>query len=168
MSFVFYKSPDECEHRAEILISVPAGSSLQYKHLCTDCGRRGNPIKHDDLTDDEKNAATPATSIYSGDESVYAYTHKKIDSARQGLHRRLRDDPEYLAYLRSGRWRMLRKQVIGDAGGRCQGCGSYSDSLDVHHLTYAHLYGEFLCELVAFCRDCHDRWHGADLLDETG
>ncbi len=30
---------------------------------------------------------------------------------------------------------------------------------DVHHLTYARLYDEMLFDLIAVCRDCHERLH---------
>ena len=37
-----------------------------------------------------------------------------------------------------------------------------------HHLTYEHMGDEFLWELKAVCRPCHERWHGTeDDADET-
>jgi hypothetical protein len=33
----------------------------------------------------------------------------------------------------------------------------------VHHLTYAHVFNEFLFELMAVCDECHDRLHREDV-----
>jgi 5-methylcytosine-specific restriction endonuclease McrA len=44
------------------------------------------------------------------------------------------------------------------AGGICEGCRQES-ATEVHHLTYEHAGREFLWELVAICRRCHERYH---------
>ena len=65
----------------------------------------------------------------------------------------------YRRYLRSERWRMLRKQVLRRAGWRCECCGRCGP-LDVHHLTYERFGRESMGDLQALCRDCHDEAHG--------
>lgn len=41
----------------------------------------------------------------------------------------------------------------------CEGCRT-ARATEVHHLTYEHCGDEFLWELVAICRSCHERYHG--------
>ena len=70
---------------------------------------------------------------------------------------------EYQAYLQSPKWLALRNRVIARAENQCEGCGRWP-AVDVHHLTYAHVGQEFLWELRAVCRDCHDRLHPDKIL----
>jgi 5-methylcytosine-specific restriction endonuclease McrA len=65
---------------------------------------------------------------------------------------------EYQSYLKSPLWLNLRNRVLARAQDQCEGCGRWP-ATEVHHLTYAHVGQEFLWELRAVCRDCHDRLH---------
>lgn len=64
----------------------------------------------------------------------------------------------YDAHLKTEKWASLRARVLARAQGRCEGCDS-DTAVEVHHLTYKHLGDEFLWELQAVCRSCHDRIH---------
>lgn len=66
----------------------------------------------------------------------------------------------YQSYLRSPAWAMRRRLVMERAKGICEGC-LVDQATEVHHLTYAHAGDEFLWELRAICRRCHERWHEA-------
>jgi len=64
---------------------------------------------------------------------------------------------EYMAYLDSDRWRILRAEVIRRAGHRGEACGSAA-RLDVHHANgYRNFGREQPEELQALCRSCH-KW----------
>lgn len=148
-----------CEHRSTILIAVDPvnGAPPQYKHVCTDCGTRFSPISHTSLTDDEKREARRNADLLG---SIPQEVGRRATATRatQVLRVRLSDDPRYLAYLQSPEWKDIRALVLDRSGGRCEGCAKRR-ARDVHHLSYAHLYDEFLFELVAVCRRCHVRWH---------
>lgn len=64
----------------------------------------------------------------------------------------------YHRYLNSQEWDDIRKKVIIRANGHCEGCG-IAAPLDVHHLTYDRVGMELMTDLVALCRDCHDKAH---------
>jgi hypothetical protein len=64
----------------------------------------------------------------------------------------------YNAYLKTPEWHAVRKRILKRAGGVCEGCGEKVPT-QVHHLSYAHVFHEFLFELVAVCDECHDRVH---------
>lgn len=55
-------------------------------------------------------------------------------------------------------WARKRSLVLERANHTCEGCG-IRRATQVHHLTYKHVYDEFLWELVATCDECHDRAH---------
>ena len=64
-------------------------------------------------------------------------------------------------HLMSKKWHDIRSKVLTRAGGICEGCLT-NPAQEVHHKTYAHLGNEFCFELIALCRDCHSRYHGAE------
>jgi len=66
---------------------------------------------------------------------------------------------EYSEYLKTDKWRELRRKVMTRCNGICEGCAS-KPVHDVHHLTYSHIYDELLYQLVGLCRECHEKAHG--------
>lgn len=70
----------------------------------------------------------------------------------------VRRSKEYKKYLASERWASKRDKVMGRENGLCEGCRE-EPATEVHHLTYEHLFDEFLFELAALCTTCHSRWH---------
>jgi 5-methylcytosine-specific restriction endonuclease McrA len=67
--------------------------------------------------------------------------------------------PNYRTYLKSPEWQAKRAACIERAGGKCQLCGKPSDRLHAHHNTYAQLGSERDADLIALCRECHQRYH---------
>jgi hypothetical protein len=65
----------------------------------------------------------------------------------------------YHAHLRSEAWRDKRQRALLRAGGICEGCGA-RQAVDIHHLTYRRMGDECLFDLVAVCRECHEKCHG--------
>jgi 5-methylcytosine-specific restriction endonuclease McrA len=64
----------------------------------------------------------------------------------------------YRRYLASADWQSVRQRVLRRAWVTCEGCLE-ARATEVHHKTYAHVGDEFLFELVAICRPCHERLH---------
>ena len=74
---------------------------------------------------------------------------------------------KYAEYMASAAWMAKRSKVLSRAaklygvvgfGASCELCGERR-ATQVHHLTYARLYNEFLTDLVAVCETCHNRCH---------
>lgn len=61
----------------------------------------------------------------------------------------------YNAYLRSPEWAKRRQKVLKRANGICESCLD-RPAVQVHHLTYAHLFNEPCFELRAVCHGCHE------------
>ena len=62
----------------------------------------------------------------------------------------------YKEYLDSPAWEVKRDDVIERDGGQCV-CGT--QATEVHHKTYNNIGKEPLSDLVALCKECHERVH---------
>ena len=62
----------------------------------------------------------------------------------------------YENYLKSPAWKVKRGAVIQRDGGQCV-CSA--QATEVHHKTYNNIGKEPLSDLVALCKECHDREH---------
>jgi hypothetical protein len=66
--------------------------------------------------------------------------------------------PEYVAYIKSRKWKKIRAQRLELDGHCCQRCGS-SDKLEVHHIHYNTLFNERMKDLRTLCYSCHHATH---------
>ena len=80
-------------------------------------------------------------SIFSGE--VWHYLLKLLDGT-------------YENYLKSPAWKVKRDAVKQRDGGQCV-CGT--QATEVHHKTYDNIGKEPLSDLVALCKECHERVH---------
>jgi hypothetical protein len=64
----------------------------------------------------------------------------------------------YESYLKTPEWAHRQRKVLERSRGICEGC-LVNRATQVHHVTYAHVGEEFLWELRAICRPCHERLH---------
>lgn len=69
---------------------------------------------------------------------------------------------EYLAYLRSSRWKEIRTDRLKAANYSCALSARHRSQLEVHHRTYDRVGCENAEDLVVLCARCHRRFH--DLL----
>lgn len=72
-------------------------------------------------------------------------------------------DEKYKAYLLSDAWRTLARERLEIDGYTCQCCGcrgTAENPLQVHHLSYKHLFNEDVyADLVSLCKLCHKGIH---------
>ena len=75
------------------------------------------------------------------------------------------DNTEYRQYLQSDKWKAIAAQRLQIDNFQCNCCGSRGtpqNPLEVHHLTYKHLYHEesrIYEDLVTLCHICHKNLH---------
>ena len=80
----------------------------------------------------------------------------------------------YYEYLNSEPWKIKARQRVEIDNGICQGCGAKGSSLNplnVHHLTYHHIFHEDIYkDTVLVCRSCHCILHNVlnRVIDENG
>ena len=63
---------------------------------------------------------------------------------------------EKVAYMRTAKWKKLRKAKREQTRGQCERCGSWIGRRDVHHKTYERLGNERLEDLIVLCTHCHE------------
>lgn len=63
---------------------------------------------------------------------------------------------QYVAYLRSEKWKRKRLAKGFKQNFTCERCGVYcKDSFEIHHKTYIHVFREPLNDLMFLCPQCH-------------
>jgi 5-methylcytosine-specific restriction endonuclease McrA len=123
-----------------------------------DCGRQvGSYFKKTDRPDIvEPWDCTLEQQWDEKEQSEIAAIRMESDTIRRTKFEDGRE--KYREYLETQEWREKRALVLARDGHMCKGCGT-ERATDVHHQTYAHIYNEFLFELISLCRKCHDRVH---------
>lgn len=149
-----------CDHaRTELRVFPNRNGATHHKNQCMDCGKAvGNSVPKDGAADADLAPFDPSLA-----ERYYEARRKRRDAIilkNAEAQKQEGDDRarEYQAYLSSLEWKGRRSKVLARAQGMCEGCGDRK-ATEVHHLTYEHVFDEFLFELVALCRPCHERLH---------
>lgn len=63
---------------------------------------------------------------------------------------------QYVAYLRSDKWKRKRLALGFNRNFCCERCGrNCRDGFEVHHKTYIHIFKEPFSDLMLLCPDCH-------------
>lgn len=128
-----------------------------YCYQCISCGANSNSIKRD-VADKLIASGENCEPYDEGRAEAYHAMLRKMNSLNR-IDKKERRQAEYLEYLQSPEWKARRGKVIERAGALCEGCRE-NQAVIVHHLDYSHCGNELLYQLVALCKDCHDRAHG--------
>ena len=126
---------------------------------CVHCGEIvGAAIKKENFSESEIAALPQWDDEQKGRHwGRFQEEWKKIeDGAHQQALAQFRK--QYEAYRKTDAWKRRCELVMLRAQGICEGCRT-SRATEVHHVSYEHCGEEFLFELVAICRPCHDRVH---------
>lgn len=161
-------TPD-CEHANTVIRAKQTAGGLVARSQCKDCGhhgkgggqaiskaelhRRGVRSIEDLPPYDE--AAFERACLRMRDARDEEYFGRKLDLLIESAPNVAANDPHYS----SDKWAQLRTLILERAGGVCEGCGT-ARATQVHHLHYRTFGNEFLWDLRAVCRDCHERVHG--------
>lgn len=63
---------------------------------------------------------------------------------------------QYIAYLKSEKWKRKRLAKGFKQNFTCERCGTYCrDGFEIHHKTYIHVFKEPLSDLMLLCPNCH-------------
>jgi 5-methylcytosine-specific restriction endonuclease McrA len=156
-----------CSHtRKELRQKRNRGGAIQYIDQCLQCGtsvglfRKHSPELINVPTWDEK-LEPNYTAAKQSERAAIIQKHVRIQRNRSiGFWK------QYNEYLQSDEWVQRRAKVLERASGQCEGCRT-KRATQIHHLTYAHVFKEFLFELVAICDDCHKTLHTDDDCEEN-
>lgn len=137
----------------------PTHGPAQLRFQCLNCGRLlAGAIPHAKARADTPQVDEEALRAWiKRDRDWWSQARKEADERSQ--ERLAEQSEQHRQYLQTEAWAAKRELVMQRAHGMCEGCGVNKAS-QVHHLTYVHQGNEFLWELVAVCRSCHERAHG--------
>ncbi len=150
-----------CQHvKKTVRKKMAADGAISIWHQCDRCGQKaGIAIRKASLPP----IHVQALPVWEAQiESVFqAERNKRFQEVYAAEKIRCSDEWHrvYAQYLQTAEWKRRRQLVLLRAQGICEGCRE-SQAVDVHHLTYSDVGEEFLFQLAALCRKCHDRWHG--------
>lgn len=152
------QSPQYCEHpQTELRCKPDKNDRPRYHHQCTTCGRTCGPrVPVSEVVE----PGSVREWDHNLEQRAYKDFHERMERHRnsQVLAARKHWEHHYGLYLRSQEWQDRRRLVLLRAQGICEGC-RIAPAIDVHHRTYDNVGHEFLFELLALCRPCHDRYH---------
>lgn len=155
-----YKPDCVCATEApgvRLIAGVLADGRTNYYVQCITSGRRGSAVAKQKLTEQERQEA--ARYKINLEQSREAADRMYADRDRQWRETKHEQAVEwwraYDQYLLSAAWANKRTAVLARDAFVCQSCRERR-AVQVHHLTYRHLFHEPLFDLVAVCVTCHD------------
>lgn len=157
------RNPWHCDHENVRLSVYTASNGVKsYGDQCQRCGRKiskfvsAKRFQQEEGVDPLEYAIEFKTNLQRDfSNSIWAEEDQARESRKREWNR------WYSNYLASPDWRQKRRLVFDRANGICEGCRE-RHATQVHHISYANVGNEFLWELVAICRDCHEKAHSHD------
>ena len=146
----------DCKHdQSEVRIKHTLGGP-RFKRQCLTCGRGvGEWIK--------KLLIPNPDFVPPWDDSIEQARNDIANSLREARLRCQQNHQsdfweKYTAYLKSEQWQTKRRKVLECDNHLCQAC-LIRRAVQVHHLTYDHVFNEPCFDLVSVCLICHEELH---------
>ena len=150
-------NPFDCSHENKKLVNRPdALNRDRYQMQCLDCGSfPSNAIGYEDAA-----KVMPLEKIPLFDVALIEKSEQKIKQIQTGRIDFVLEQfrPQYDKYLKTKAWKDKQQLVLKRANFLCEGCG-VNKATQVHHFSYENLEKEYLWELAAVCKTCHDDAH---------
>lgn len=151
-------SPHHCEHPdKEIRRKKDKNGNPRFYYQCLCCGctagkqlKKAEVLNPESVKDFEVDRENQAWADYN---QRFEKRRKLEVKMVEDIWNRNRD-----LYMNSPEWKKLRALVFERANYICEGCRE-AKATDCHHTTYDNIGQEFLFELLALCKECHDRYH---------
>jgi 5-methylcytosine-specific restriction endonuclease McrA len=154
-----YIEPIKCEHDYIPVGFILSNEKIQIRQYCKKCFSitpKSESHSNYDLNKLPKKSFEGYHLFYEKErENSLRYFDElrdKLDKTRGDYRREV-----YNEYLQTDHWTEIKIKVMERDLHTCQICGD--KAIDVHHLTYAHRDNEFIFELVALCRKCHEIYY---------
>ena len=154
-----------CPHeKTSYYYIVKSNGEYAYMELCSLCGERKDKSKVW-----IKASSIPFNAVITKytDEIKKDFANKKniIQEEIRNIKYAIEMSDkyqEYEKYLLSPEWQEKRRirMLFNDRNfnGKCEICFK-NEATQIHHMTYAQLYNEWVFDLAAICSDCHERIH---------
>jgi hypothetical protein len=107
---------------------------------------------------------TDISNIYSFLSNEFVKRSKRSiakASKKENLKKKEERHSEYQKYLKSNKWKAIRKFILEDRNKSCERCNKKPllKFLHVHHKTYVRIFNEQMSDLELLCVDCHRKHH---------
>lgn len=150
-----------CTHDSIIVRKQNSAGHWMYTYQCRKCGEIDRDrIPSGGVWLPKSAIATDLEEVPVFDDTLrqrlVAQAAEAMRAARESEREQWWD--EYDAYINSPDWHEKREKVLRRDRYLCQGCLE-RQAINVHHLTYARLFNELLCDLVSLCIPCHQLCH---------
>lgn len=150
-----------CDHSDhvfdEIVRKKDSAGRFFFQRSCSICGQAsGGMIKSSDVRSFKEYDDVAVKEKYEEYGIINSVYRERKFYLWQAPNER---KEEYNKYLDSWEWSEKAYKVMKRANFICEGCLE-AEAKEVHHMTYTHIYREFMFELVALCSSCHRRIHG--------
>ena len=123
----------------------------------TQCGIKLEFFPGQEVEDDKVTCVGCARSFDAKadrDELWARWEQERQAQIQQDAEQKQEEREEYKRYLLSPQWQEKRVAVFRRASGICEACRK-ARAVQIHHLTYKHIYNEPLFDLAAVCLECH-------------
>ena len=152
-----------CNHHLSVRKATTTSNRLSFRLVCNYCGEFFSAVSKKDILnlfdfeeikeqDDE--LRTKFLQRKNGHRDyLNARTHEIFNASWDANKNR-----NYHEYLKTDEWGKKRQLVLNRCKNICEACG-INQAEAVHHLTYEHIYDEFLFELIGICHKCHSKIH---------
>jgi len=165
------KKDGQCCFSPEILpVKVlMQGGGFQIRQQCNNCGYSfGLALKKSDfdLSKIELRNDNKPKEFYEKAAEEHVDFKAKFEEFKEKNYSFENKFPGYTLYLNSDQWKKKRQLVLQRDNNYCQSCLA-NKAVQVHHLTYKHVFNEPLFDLIAVCNRCHDIITNMDRQKET-
>jgi len=152
-----------CNHHLSVRKTTTTSNSLSFRLVCNNCGEFFTAVSKKSIS----NLFDLKEIKEQDDELRTKFLQRKnnfLDSNNARTHEMFNaswnhnTNRKYGEYLLTEEWRKKRQLVLNRCKNMCEGCG-INQAEAVHHLTYEHIYDEFLFELIGICNKCHAKIH---------
>ena len=147
MSKCQWSFPDCPRNTAPIRKLICSNGAIQYKKQCQKCyAAVSSALPHAGISGD--------VSLWEDIDFYYTVAPPNREKAPISVF----ETEAYHEYLQSSEWKSIRAKVMRRANYICEGCLE-APAEQVHHKNYLSVFRELAYDLVAVCRDCHERAH---------
>lgn len=165
------REKDKCCFNPSFTIVKMVGyaENIRVVKQCGNCGySNGYGIKKGDYDLDklEFKDETKAEEFFKLQHREYLEIRKIFKEYKKENKQISKKTPGYKEYLKSPLWQEKRELVLKRDNYLCQACLTDA-AVQVHHLSYKHVFNEPLFELISVCLRCHDIITNMDRKNET-
>jgi hypothetical protein len=151
----------DCQHKSRLVRKQNSAGVWMFTYQCQACGEIDRAMTPSGGVWVPRSAVTlDIEDIPVFDDALRNHVMQRAAATVHAAREVEREEwwDRYDEYLSTYEWHQKRERVLRRDKYLCQGCLEH-EAIHVHHLTYARLFNELLCDLVSLCGPCHQLCH---------